>query len=98
MPGRTVLDASFHRNSGPARNLRPRNRTSRIDVKRASRLTSRSKPSIVPCLQGDFSGSDRLLSAQTSVKINSAKCDDQLSQRMVIRSEQRTTKQFPLFG
>ena len=33
MPGRTVLDASFHRNSGPARNLRPGKPTSRIDVK-----------------------------------------------------------------
>ena len=40
MPGRTVLDASFHRNSGPARNLRPGKRTSRIDVLRTKQIAA----------------------------------------------------------
>jgi hypothetical protein len=40
VPGRTVLDASFHRNSGPARNLRPGKRTSRIDVKRPFQIAT----------------------------------------------------------
>ena len=40
VPGRTVLDASFHRNSGPARNLRPGKPTSRIDVNRSLKIVT----------------------------------------------------------